>query len=161
MGRPEVVAAREALVPLLQDAFALAQSLEPMRSVAADTLARAGACTEAGQVVAPGTPFTKLTFAFKNATPVHVAHENYGLTILVVVAIGKASLHGGSHVLFSNAVGAEGRAVVVRDWRWGCVLMGSYADVMHANLAVTNKDGDRLCVTAYCGAPMLRKQGAL
>lgn len=43
------------------------------------------------------------------------------------------------------------------------VLAGEYSKVMHASLAVREREsgmtGKRLVVTAYCGAPILRKAG--
>ena len=68
-------------------------------------------------------------------------------------------LRGGSHVLLSNAEGSDACGVVVRDYEWGCLLAGEYSRVMHASAAV--KSGKRLCVTGYCGGPILRRAGVM
>ena len=95
----------------------------------------------------------------QNPVPVHIDHENYGVTALVIFALGARKLKGGSHVLFSNAHGSEGCAVIVKEHPWGVVLLGEYSNVLHASLAV--ECGERFVVTAYCGGPILRNLGAL
>jgi hypothetical protein len=88
--------------------------------------------------------------------------ENNGLTVLIIFWVPGSDLRGGSHVLFSNRLGSEGAAVVVRELQGvGLVLCGEYHAVMHANLAVTSQSGERFMVSAYCGSPLFRKMGVL
>ena len=62
-------------------------------------------------------------------------------------------------MIVSNQEGPHSAAVIVKDYAWGVVIMGEYARVLHASLGV--QAGARLCITCYCGAPILRYHGVL
>ena len=104
-----------------------------------------------------GTGFTKVTVALCNGCPVHCDQKNAGFTILIMFNCSRSGdrLVGGSHVILSNADGEDGCAVVVRDYKWGVVIAGEYSKVLHASASV--RSGERLAITAYCGAQILRK----
>ena len=91
------------------------------------------------------TPFTKVTVAMNNPTPVHFDDKNYGLTFLVSFEVGdEGSLVGGSHCIFCMQGGA---ALVVQDSGRGTTIVGDYRRLLHANLATSR--GRRLVVTCY------------
>ena len=92
----------------------------------------------------------------------HTDKGNYGLTVTILFKLRgqkAGSLRGGSHIIVSNAEGDHGAAVIVKDYAWGVIIIGEYARVLHASLAV--QAGTRLCITCYCGAPILRYHGEL
>ena len=61
----------------------------------------------------------------------------------------------------SNALGDESCCVVIKDTIFGVILVGEYSKVLHASAAVRSVGAARLCVTGYCGGPILRKTGAI
>jgi hypothetical protein len=92
-----------------------------------------------------GTPFTKITVAINNATPVHYDQKNFGLTFLACFDLDEQNrVVGGSHCLFCLD---NKRAIVVTDTKDGVYMVGDYRRVLHSNLA--SRSGRRLIVTCY------------
>ena len=141
------------LKPLLEDLTSLAEKLFPdMVKQMRHKLARSG-MLNLDYLGDNGSIFTKVSVALNNPTPVHTDRENLLLTVTAVFKVPGQRLRGGSHILFSNACGAQACAVVIAECPSCLVLLGEYAHVLHASMAVLQ--GERLMVTAYCGAPLV------
>lgn len=118
-------------------------------------------CPQDDHVLVRGGTETKVTVQLNCTVPVHVDKENFGLTWAVIVSLQMRGekFRGGGHALISNEHDEKGAALIIRDSRWGILVVGDYARVMHASLSV--RAGRRLVITGYCGGPILRNYGVL